>query len=106
MSKVEIRPTDEEAAAANEAQKRALQYDKAMWILGLCQVCNGKHPSYKCCDRCNYDTHICHFCGDNLGHEEVSACYLLMDIEEGKLITTPEILQGWIQRSTLGWSNV
>jgi hypothetical protein len=23
---------------------------------------------YQCCDGCNYDTHRCHFCGDDLMH--------------------------------------
>ena len=22
-----------------------------------------------CCDACNYDTHRCHFCGDDLRHD-------------------------------------
>lgn len=22
------------------------------------------------CDGCNYDRHLCHFCGDNITHEE------------------------------------
>lgn len=24
---------------------------------------------YYCCDACNYDRHICHFCGDSLRHD-------------------------------------
>jgi len=95
----------EVVAAAVEAQARGLQYDKAMWILGLCQVCGGEHPSYNCCDRCNYDRHTCHFCGDPLGHKEVSACYLLIDVEEGKVIPTPEIIKGWLSQATAGRSN-
>lgn len=23
---------------------------------------------YNCCERCNYDQHICHFCGERLRH--------------------------------------
>lgn len=23
---------------------------------------------YRCCDRCNYDRHTCHFCGEELDH--------------------------------------
>lgn len=26
-----------------------------------------------CCPRCNYDRHICHGCGDNIGHSD-KAC--------------------------------
>jgi hypothetical protein len=42
-----------------------------------CEICGGKHENYHCCDRCNHDNHRCHFCGDYLGHSEVSACYIL-----------------------------
>lgn len=44
-----------------------------------CEVCGKPHWNYECCERCNYSTHTCHFCGDDLGHAEVSACYILED---------------------------
>jgi phosphorylcholine metabolism protein LicD len=47
-----------------------------------CEVCGEKHPIYDCCSRCNYDNHTCHFCGDELGHSEVSACYILEGLGE------------------------
>jgi hypothetical protein len=28
---------------------------------------------WEVCDRCNYDGHTCHFCGDNLRHDERNA---------------------------------
>lgn len=46
-------------------------------IRNKCEVCMGDHRTYECCDKCNYDIHFCHFCGDYLGHDEVSACYIL-----------------------------
>lgn len=49
---------------------------------GPCQVCNGSHPTYDCCQDCNYDRHNCHFCGEELGHNEVSACYIVLRDEE------------------------
>lgn len=37
---------------------------------------------YYCCETCNYDRHVCHFCGDPLKHNErflssgeVNSCY-------------------------------
>lgn len=47
-----------------------------------CEVCGGKHENYKCCDDCSHDRHTCKFCGDWLGHKEVSACYILDRITE------------------------
>lgn len=44
-----------------------------------CEVCGNEHKNYECCDKCNYDTHICVFCGDPLGHSQVSVCYLTTD---------------------------
>lgn len=48
-----------------------------------CEVCGGNHQTWNCCDDCNYDSHRCHFCGDDLNHDgTVSAtgypnlCYL------------------------------
>lgn len=26
------------------------------------------------CESCNYDTHLCHFCGDHLGHDMAGHC--------------------------------
>lgn len=47
-----------------------------------CEVCGEKHENYKCCEQCNIDRHTCHFCGDSLGHREVSACYILEGLGE------------------------
>lgn len=58
------------------AQETDVLYSAIMWRLSVCQVCKKTHGTHHCCDRCNYDTHACHFCGDYLGHNEVSACYL------------------------------
>ena len=41
----------------------------------VCEVCGGNHGTWKCCETCNLDRHICHFCGDTLGHFEASDCY-------------------------------
>jgi hypothetical protein len=36
---------------------------------------------FQCCDGCNYATHRCHFCGDDLRHDgrlpdgEINTCY-------------------------------
>lgn len=75
--------TPEEIAAANEAQLRSVQYSHGMWVTNQCEVCDSKeHGTHYCCERCNYDRHLCHYCGDNLGHDEVSACYILIKLEE------------------------
>lgn len=42
-----------------------------------CEICGESHRNYECCENCNLDNHTCHFCGDNLGHGEISACYIL-----------------------------
>lgn len=47
-----------------------------------CEVCRKKHENYHCCRQCNYDRHMCHFCGDSLGHGEISVCYSLPHWEE------------------------
>ena len=47
-----------------------------------CEVCGGKHANYECCHDCNYNYHRCHFCGDDLGHSEVSVCYILDGFNE------------------------
>lgn len=47
-----------------------------------CEVCGSLHENYNCCDQCNYNTHTCHSCGDNLGHKEVSMCYILEGLGE------------------------
>jgi hypothetical protein len=55
---------------------------RANWInptVQGCEVCGGEHCTYECCDQCNYEKHLCHFCGDNLGHEGISACYIWTD---------------------------
>lgn len=35
---------------------------------GICKMFGGI-GCYRCCDRCNYDNHVCHFCGDPLLHD-------------------------------------
>lgn len=47
-----------------------------------CEVCGEKHHNYECCEQCNYNDHLCHFCGDDLGHSEVSVCYILEGFNE------------------------
>lgn len=47
-----------------------------------CEVCGEKHRNYECCEACNHQRHTCHFCGDDLGHREISVCYLLPHWEE------------------------
>lgn len=47
----------------------------------ICEVCNGEHKTWKCCAKCNSDEHMCKLCGDPLGHEEISACYILDMLE-------------------------
>jgi hypothetical protein len=37
----------------------------------ICQVCSENHPTYMCCDRCNYDTHDCPGCGEWVGHDRI-----------------------------------
>ncbi len=41
----------------------------------ICEVCFKNHPTYHCCSQCNYDTHRCHFCGEDLGHAGIGHCY-------------------------------
>lgn len=65
---------------ANRLQRQALHRsinNEKNPELFPCEVCNKKHPNWNCCPSCNYDRHICHFCGENLGHTEVSVCYML-----------------------------
>lgn len=70
---------------------RTLRFNK----LGICEVCFGKHQTYVCCERCNYDRHMCHFCGDSLGHSEVSACYFVeVDLEMSASVWTSHIIEG------------
>jgi hypothetical protein len=33
-----------------------------------CEYLKTDQGCYYCCEACNYDRHICHFCGDNLTH--------------------------------------
>lgn len=68
--------------AAVAAQAVALEHTRATVAGGPCEVCGKDHPTYECCEKCNYGTHTCHFCGDPLGHTEVSACYILLKDEE------------------------
>lgn len=42
-----------------------------------CEICGKKHRNYHCCEQCNYGTHHCHFCGVDLGHTQVSECYIM-----------------------------
>jgi len=39
---------------------------------------------HKCCDQCNYDTHICPGCGTSLKHGETTcaACLVYYDIKQ------------------------
>lgn len=47
-----------------------------------CEVCGKAHSNYKCCSACNYNKHTCHFCGDTLGHSEVSSCYIMAEWDD------------------------
>lgn len=47
-----------------------------------CEVCGKKHPNYNCCEKCNFNNHRCHFCGEELGHAEFSICYILEGLGE------------------------
>lgn len=49
---------------------------------GPCEVCGKNHGTYVCCDLCNCVTHTCRLCGDALGHDEISACYIIAEDEE------------------------
>ena len=48
---------------------------------------HGPHP-WMICDRCNYVTHRCHFCGDDLSHNQglLGACPGCLEdhLEEGE----------------------
>lgn len=79
-----MKATREQIEAAAKAQLICLQTTRANWMrpdLVPCEVCGGPHCTYECCDSCNYVNHTCHFCGDELGHDGVSACYITEDIE-------------------------
>lgn len=67
-------------AESTDAQKECLAKTKRNFEDSEkepCEVCGKPHGNYKCCERCNYNNHRCHFCGDDLGHKEVSVCYLM-----------------------------
>lgn len=70
-------------ATAEELQERCRNRTKEYSTNGICEVCSGLHRTYVCCENCNYDRHRCHFCGDWLGHDEVSTCYL-MELPDAK----------------------
>lgn len=73
-------PTPEKAAQLQEYCRDRTRSFRAQ---GICEVCQGMHPTWHCCESCNYDNHRCHFCGDWLGHDEISACYLMALLEPG-----------------------
>lgn len=76
-----VRLIKEAQRLEKQARKRTnANFENPDW--NPCEVCGGKHPNYECCDRCNLDGHICHFCGENLGHSEVSVCYILENFDE------------------------
>jgi phosphoribosylaminoimidazole carboxylase (NCAIR synthetase) len=62
---------------AIKMQGVGLEKSMLAYINEICEVCNEGHRTYNCCEKCDYDRHICHFCGDPLGHDEISACYIL-----------------------------
>lgn len=69
-------------ALAHKAEQEAKYITKANWIdpkIQPCEICGEEHQNYECCSDCNYDTHRCHFCGDDLGHSQVSVCYITED---------------------------
>jgi hypothetical protein len=77
--------TSEELAADTRAQEICAQITHANWMrpdLVPCEICGENHENWNCCDQCNYQTHTCHFCGDDLGHAEVSACVIEADRDE------------------------
>lgn len=41
-----------------------------------------KHACPKCCDRCNYDMHICGGCGSSIGHGQGICADCEFEIEE------------------------
>lgn len=72
--------TDEIKREAEQRQEDCLALTLARNALagsGPCEVCGKGHPNYMCCEKCNHDTHRCYFCGDPLGHKEISICYIL-----------------------------
>jgi hypothetical protein len=57
-------------------QDMAKRVERALTDAGICVACFRTHPTYRCCQSCNYQVHHeCHFCGDWLGHLGVSDCY-------------------------------
>lgn len=69
-----------EAQDKSVAAERALRDERGIWKPdSKCQVCGELHPTHSCCEKCNYDRHQCHFCGDHLAHDEVSTCYILLE---------------------------
>lgn len=82
--------------AADRLEQIARYITKANWIdpnIQPCETCGKNHQNYECCDACNYDMHRCHFCGDDLGHSQISACYILEEDQfqgdEGELGCPP-----------------
>jgi len=77
--------TREELDADIEAQNECYDKTRANWLSPAnqpCEICGKEHRNYECCEKCNRDRHTCHFCGDSLGHEEISACYRQIAREE------------------------
>ena len=70
-------PPEDRVRAAQVAETLCKTYSRTLRFLNVCEVCHKDHPTHHCCEKCNRDNHQCHFCGDDLGHAEVSACYLL-----------------------------
>jgi len=47
--------------------------------------CKPDQGCYYCCDSCNYDRHICHFCGQTLSHENRNGCCMAYCKEHGDI---------------------
>jgi len=68
---------------AGRVQDISIQKTILAYVSNVCEVCNGAHKTYNCCDKCNYDKHTCVLCGDPLGHDEISSCYILEEMGVG-----------------------
>jgi hypothetical protein len=63
---------------ADKLQELGIEKSILAHLSTVCEVCGSHdHRTYECCEKCNCDRHVCHLCGDPLGHDEISACYIL-----------------------------
>lgn len=62
---------------AHECNPKQKDHAKAGYIRSSyppCEICTGSHPTYWCCEKCNYGNHYCPSCGEELGHSERGIC--------------------------------